>query len=312
MVGEIAIVGAGMAGLSCATALREAGRTVTLFDKGRRPSGRMASRAVSADGQDFAFDFGALYMTGRDAGFVAQLQAWAAAGIAARWLAAGEDAWVGTPVMDAPLKAMADALDVRWSTHVHRVRRDGARWRVELEGEEAGPFDAVVLALPAEQVVPLAEGMDDALAELARGHRSAPCWTVMLGFDAAIDAPDLLDGHGVIDRAARNPAKPGHGGGEAWTIHADADWSERHVEAERDWVVAQLTAALGERVAGLPAPVVGAAHRWRYARSDGAGVGCYWAEGLGACGDWLVAPRVEAAWVSGRGLAARLTSQTNG
>lgn len=302
-MGDIAIIGAGMAGLSCATALTQAGRSVVLFDKGRRPSGRMASRVVATDDGDFAFDYGALYMTARDAGFVAQLREWEAAGVAARWPVAGDDAWVGVPGMDAPLAAMAAALDVRWSTHVHGVRREGDRWRVQLPDEAAGPFDAVVLALPAEQVVPMAQGVDDALAGLARDHASAPCWTVMLGFAEAIDAPDLIDKGGIIDRAARGPAKPGRGGGEAWTIHADADWSAAHVEAERDWVVAQLTAALGERVAGLPAPVFGAAHRWRYARSDAGGVGSYWRDGLGACGDWLIAPRVEAAWLSGRALA---------
>lgn len=305
-MGDIAIIGAGMAGLSCATALRAAGHRPTLFDKGRRPSGRMASRVVSADGTAFAFDYGASYMTARDDGFVAQLREWAAAGVAARWPAAGAEAWVGTPGMDAPLAAMAAALDVHWSTHVHGVRRDGAGWRVQLAGEEAGPFDAVVLALPAEQVVPMAEGVDDALAGLARDHRSAPCWTVMLGFDRAIDAPALIDRGGIIDRAARGLAKPAREGGEAWTIHADADWSATHIEAERDWVAAQLTAALRERVAGLPAPVFAAAHRWRYARSDGAGVGWYWGDGLGACGDWLIAPRVEAAWVSGRALAGAM------
>ncbi len=41
---EVAIVGAGIAGLSCATALAAAGRRVVLFDKGRRPGGRLATR----------------------------------------------------------------------------------------------------------------------------------------------------------------------------------------------------------------------------------------------------------------------------
>lgn len=301
-MGDIAIIGAGMAGLSCATALKAAGRTVALFDKGRRPSGRMASRTAGA----FAFDFGALYMTARDDDFIAQLAAWEAAGVAARWPAAGDDAWVGTPTMEAPLVAMAQALDVRWSTHVHALRRDAAGWWLQLEAEAAGPFAAVVLALPAEQVAPLVAEHDDRLATLARAHASAPCWTVMLGFDRPIDAPALLEGGGIIDRAARNPAKPGRSGGEAWTIHADADWSAQHIEAERDWVVEQLTAALAARVAELPDPVHGAAHRWRYARSDGAGIGCYRADGLGACGDWLIAPRIEAAWLSGRKLAAAI------
>jgi predicted NAD/FAD-dependent oxidoreductase len=49
-------------------------------------------------------------------------------------------------------------------------------------------------------------------------------------------------------------------------------------------------------------------HRWRYALSAGTGLGCLWNEKqqIGACGDWLVGPRVECAWVSGRLLAKRM------
>ena len=43
---EFAIVGAGIAGLACAQQLQAAGRTVQLFDKGRRPGGRVATRRM--------------------------------------------------------------------------------------------------------------------------------------------------------------------------------------------------------------------------------------------------------------------------
>lgn len=41
---SIAAVGAGIAGLSCATALQQAGLTVSLFDKSRGPAGRVGTR----------------------------------------------------------------------------------------------------------------------------------------------------------------------------------------------------------------------------------------------------------------------------
>ncbi|WP_333927659.1 FAD-dependent oxidoreductase [Sphingomonas sp. LR55] len=43
---RIGIVGAGMAGLSCAQALRRQGHAVVLFDKGRGPGGRMSTRRI--------------------------------------------------------------------------------------------------------------------------------------------------------------------------------------------------------------------------------------------------------------------------
>ena len=41
---HIAVIGAGMAGLSCARHLQEAGCRVTVFDKARGPGGRMSTR----------------------------------------------------------------------------------------------------------------------------------------------------------------------------------------------------------------------------------------------------------------------------
>jgi predicted NAD/FAD-dependent oxidoreductase len=58
----------------------------------------------------------------------------------------------------------------------------------------------------------------------------------------------------------------------------------------------------------LPAPLVMAAHRWRFARSGRLGLPSLWSGRLklGLCGDWLLGPRVECAWMSGHHLADRI------
>ncbi len=306
MAMRVAIVGAGMAGLACGEALAAAGIRPAIFDKGRRPSGRLASRLIVVDGQAYAFDYGAQYMTARAPAFVERLRSWARAGIAAPWPAAGADAWVGVPSMDAPLGAMAAPLGVRWSAQVTAIERGAGGWCLHMGDAVEGPFDELVLALPAEQTAALAAAAGSPLAALAQRHASRPCWTALIAFDRSIGAPPLLDGVGVIDRAVRNTAKPGRVAGEAWTVHADADWSARNLEAPREEVARRLCAALGARIEGLPAPAHASAHRWRYARSAAAGLG-HWRDesaGLTACGDWLIAPRVESAWLSGTEAAA--------
>ena len=55
----IAIVGAGIAGLSCADRLRAAGWAVTLFDKGRAPGGRLSTRRLDTATGTAAFEPGA-------------------------------------------------------------------------------------------------------------------------------------------------------------------------------------------------------------------------------------------------------------
>lgn len=297
-----AIIGAGMAGLACAARLAAAGCEVRLFDKGRRPGGRMSSKPVSAEGHDFVFDYGAQYLTARDPAFLAQIAGWERAGIVARWPAAGDDAWVGVPTMAAIVAHMADAHTVHWSTHIKAVAREADGWVLIHDGGREGPFDMMILAIPADQLPPLIATHDPDLAQRAAACPSAPCWTVMLGFDTVLAMADVPVVGGPIDFAARNPAKPGHGGGEAWTIHATADWSRQHLESEHETVVAALSQAFADRTGPLPPPVHAAAHRWRYARSGKAEIGAYARPeiGLAACGDWLIAPRVESAWLSGR------------
>ena len=55
-------------------------------------------------------------------------------------------------------------------------------------------------------------------------------------------------------------------------------------------------------------PIGAEAHLWRYALSAGIGDGALWNPGLnlGACGDWLLGPRVECAWLSGKALARKM------
>jgi renalase len=299
---KIAIVGAGMAGLSCAEALRAAGLEVTLFDKGRAPGGRMSTRRMPTPAGEAGFDHGAQYFTARDPAFRALVEQWHAIGLAAPWPAAGADAWVGIPTMNAPAKHLAAALDVRCQVQVASLEREGSSWHVG-----GGVFDGVLVAVPAEQAGPLLQQWSPHFAALAVQTLSAPCWTVMAAFAESLPiTADVLREDGIIGWAARNSAKPGRSGPESWVIQAGPDWSRANLEQDPAAIVAPLLHAFAERAGiPLPDPSAAAAHRWRYARSGTAGEGSLWDTGLrlGVCGDWLLAPRVEAAWLSGRQLA---------
>ena len=81
----IAIVGAGLAGLTCAQFLAQAGHHVHVFDKSRGPSGRMSTRRSSDASTEWQCDHGAQYFTARDTHFRAQVAEWEHAGAAALW-----------------------------------------------------------------------------------------------------------------------------------------------------------------------------------------------------------------------------------
>ncbi len=304
---RIAVIGAGLAGLSCAVRLAEAGHGVVLHDKGRGPGGRLSTRRTATPLGDAQFDHGAQYFTARDPDFRAEVERWARDGIAAPWRPAGDDAWVGVPGMSAPARALAAGLDVVSSSRVERLERGEAGWRLVGEGLDAGPFEVAVVAVPAEQTGALVAAWDPGFAAAADATPAAPCWTVLAAYPARLPiGEDVLKRRGAVGWAARDSSKPGRAGPESWVVQAGPDWSREHLEETPEAVLPQLLAAFAEAAGtALPEPAAASAHRWRYARSGTLGRDCLWnsALGLGVCGDWLLGPRVECAWVSGYRLA---------
>lgn len=305
---DILIIGGGMAGLSAASALASTERRIIVLDKGRGPGGRMAARRVEISGETVRFDHGAQYFTARDAAFRDTVAAWEQAGVAARWPAAGKDAWVGTPGMNACVKAMADALNVRWGVRAERISHGGEFWHVQA-GEQSFTAANLLVAVPAEQAAVLLAKVAPGLAALAASVVSAPCWAVMAGFAEPLTyAPDTFRSDTApVSWAARNSAKPGRGGGEGWVIHASPARSRELIDLPKDEAANFLLADFFTAVGVTPAtPTHIDAHRWLYALPQapkGEGARFDPAVGLGIAGDWLHSPRVEGAWLSGRALA---------
>lgn len=306
------VIGAGIAGLACARALAQAGRAVMVVDKGRGAGGRMATRRMDTAMGEVTFDHGAQYFTARNPAFAEEVRRWAGLDCAAPWPAAGDGAWVGMPSMNAPLKALANGVDVRWNTRAERLSPNPAGWTLTTDQGQVYAAESVVIALPAEQAAELLHPVAEDMAVQARSVRSQPCWTVMLAFSERLAiSEDCLRGtdEGALGWAARNSAKPGRPGPEAWVVQAGPLWSTRNLDQSPERVIEVLSRALAAQ-AGLPCPLPAAAtaHRWRYARPEGKHPGPLWdrGRGIGVCGDWVSGPRVEQAWLSGIRLASLL------
>ncbi|MGZ8359714.1 MAG: NAD(P)/FAD-dependent oxidoreductase [Allosphingosinicella sp.] len=304
---NFAIVGAGMAGLSCADFLSVAGHSVTLFDKGRGPGGRMSTRRLQTPLGEVTFDHGAQYFTARDPAFERLVGIWKERGIAALWPPAGTDAWVGVPGMNAIVKHMASAHRVTWGHLVSGLARRNRTWRLMGGTGELGSFDAVVLAIPAEQAAAIVSLHDFAMSRAALMARSQPCWTSMFVFDRPLDRlPPVIRAAGHMAWAARNSAKPERPEPESWIVQASAAWSAARLEESPESVSKLLLSALSDAAnLSIPQPIAAVSHRWLHALSAGTGDAALWNPeiGLGVCGDWLLGPRVECAWLSGRMLA---------
>jgi hypothetical protein len=318
---HLAVIGAGLAGLSCAAALQQAGLKVTVCEKSRAAAGRMSTRR----GEDWQCDHGAQYFTARNPDFRAEVERWVRAGVAGTWapglqvLGGSSDRvpdatlerFVGVPAMTAPPRHLAQALSLVTQTTVTQLQRAAHRWQLSTSerGLLVDHFDAVLLATPAPQAAALLRQPAPALAARAGGASMRGSWALMLRFAAPVALP--FDGafvnEGPLRWIARNNSKPGRGGRETWLLHATAEWSEAHLEQDANEIAASLLPAFSQL--GGPTPQAWTAHRWRYADTEPPlDAGCAWAPdlGLGLCGDWLNGGKVEGAWLSGRALAQQV------
>lgn len=320
---SVAIIGAGMSGISCAAALRQAIPRIKVFEKLPAAGGRMCSFRAG----EHQYDGGAQYFTARSAAFQQQIARWKQDWLAVEWEAwlvdlhlgealsreDGVTRYVGRPVMQSCIEDMAGMSEVQYQAEVGKVVRTSKRWELfSNRDEELGDYDAVVVAVPPPQALPLLQTFAPGLAKTAQSINMMPCWSVMLAFEQPLnlgfDAAFLV--MPKLTWAARDSSKPDRKQQEVWVLHGSPEWSGAHRELEPIDVVMQFLQdfELATR-SKLPMPSYVDARFWPVALAVNS-----LAEGflydsklqLGLCGDWCKMPRVEGAYLSGISLAAEL------
>lgn len=311
---KVGVVGAGVSGLVCARELVRRGFDVNVFDKGRVPGGRTATRMPEPG---LAYDHGAQYFTARDPRFRELTADWLARGVVAEWpgrIVRLEDGavidtspqprYVGVPGMSAMAADLAAGILVRTGTRIKAATRGPDGWTIVTDDDETvGPFDSLVVTAPAPQLRELLGSHPFGAA--AAMVRMTPCWAVMVAFESRVEV--AWDGAFVhsspLAWVARNSSKPGRDGEtDCWVLHASPDWSAANVEAAPDDVAKELIGAFSSAVAErLPPPCYIMAHRWRYSHgSDPVDRRILFDRegGLVVCGDWLAGGRVEGAFLA--------------
>lgn len=313
---KAAVIGGGLAGLSCARTLHDAGWDVEVFEAEEQIGGRIASMRIGTA----SFDHGAPYVVPRNAGFAGYLGGIAKRGYVAEWhpRGAGEDAssgrlptwYVGAPAMNALVRPLVEGLRVHTKHPVHTIKRTGKTWSVWLEDQmSTGPFAAVALAVPAPVAVNLLGGLSVFESGLT-SVRMAPCWSLQVVLDRQILGERDIHGElsGAVRWVARNNSKPRRQPEpECLVIQAAQDWSRSFEDEDPEYVAAELWRECC-RLLGVPEaiqPVAQLAYLWKYGfatRPLGEGYMYSTELKLGCAGDWCRGRLAEHAYASGAGL----------
>jgi len=320
---SVAIIGAGISGLSCATRLQALGYEVDLFEKSYGPSGRMSTR----HGDGWSADHGAQYFTARDPVFIEEVHSWMKHDVAKIWhphievfelgqwhqSQSKETRYVGYPGMSSPGKHLAQILNIHYEQTIEAIKYQHHQWHLSSKesGEHTKRFDWITLALPAPQTRALAKVLHKDIDTITSNTNMKACWTVMARFQ--VKPPVSFDAafinQQIISWMSRNNSKPGRSGIESWTIHANPQWSEEFIELPKEEATALILKCA--KMLGFDCQNAEiSTHKWRYASgftSPIAGSYIYPDLKLSICGDWLNGGRVEGAWMSGYQLANQIS-----
>jgi predicted NAD/FAD-dependent oxidoreductase len=301
---DVAIIGAGVAGLACARKLSEAGLRVTILDKGRGIGGRVATRRI--DG--LQFDHGAQHVVGHEPAFTRVLHDLTGAGVLAPWPEAGDTAGsVGVPGMSALPKALSHGLDMHLSTQITSVIPQGRGWTLHSEGKSYSA-SRIVLTVPAPQALALL-GRDSPLAKSLASIPFIPCLTLLAATTGGSAFNIRATPEEPLMWIARDTSKPGRPrtGASAWVAQAGEAFSQRHLEKDPEAIVREMLPLLCEAIGASGDQVMyAAAHRWRYARAARPLGEAFLVSPDGliyAGGDWCLGTSIEAAWRSGMAIA---------
>ncbi|MEO0497238.1 MAG: FAD-dependent oxidoreductase [Pseudomonadota bacterium] len=303
------VIGAGMAGITAAHTLKDAGWNVTVLEKSRAIGGRLSTRRT----QWGAIDHGAQYVTAKGKPFRALMTGLSNAGSVAIWEPDAQDRkgeWhVGQGGMRHLLAPLADGLDIRFEVTVTQISAKTSSAHVMLEDGSSEACELAIIAVPSPQALKLTGGASGPFSQLAEVTYT-PCYAGLFVFGERLDLPDVLRPDGDIAWAARCNSKPGgegkkdHSGKDRWVVHGSPAWSRQVLETDKMEMAQPIQAKFGEAVEMiLPEPLYARAHRWRYSMVETA-----WNEPflldasghIGVIGDGMLGGRVEAAFESAR------------
>ncbi|MEM7795421.1 MAG: FAD-dependent oxidoreductase [Cyanobacteria bacterium P01_C01_bin.118] len=335
----IAIVGAGMAGLTCGRILQTAGHQVVWFEKSRGVGGRLATRRLEAGSW---VDHGLRYWAPQGSDLMVLTQELLNQRILRVWSAQGflweQGLWerdfqvyCAEPGVNAIAKHLAQHCDIRRQHRVTALVNSGHDWTLTLDtpdGHRQFSAEIVVLAIPAPQVWSLLQPLDQAAADTVKAVEYEPCLSLMANYERLPLAEPLEHRRGwhitarddVLSWLSLDSSKPKEQPGvHALLLQSQPEFAAVYFAkldaAEPTAKLAaadQMLAAAKAIIPGLNLPQTYRLHGWRYSAVRQSYQAAYlmtrWPNLL-SCGDWCSIDEqtnLDAAYRSGRSAAEKL------
>lgn len=320
----VAIIGAGISGLRCASILLEQGVSCALFDKSRGFGGRTSTRRED----NWRFDHGAGYFSGTDPDFlnhIKTLRLWQPIGAQPQ-----EQLYVGSTGNNELAKKIAAAitpyspetLSIHLGSTITKVTPAKTKgWQLSSnEGETFGPFDLVIITAPPPQALNLIADVESCITQHLSSLQTYCTWALMLVTKGRLAIPDLVRApNAEISRIVAEHSKPqrqmqqagsdtdsGFGSQGQYVLQASRAFSKTHSEATQEEITRLMLTELDALHGPIPEILHSQAHRWLHAGIQAPLGKTYLfdrTQGLAAAGDWCTGTTAEDAFISGSNLA---------
>lgn len=322
MKNKIAIIGAGISGVSLALMLKDNFK-ITIFEKSNMPGGRMATKKIGP----FIFDYGAQYFKIKNEVFRDFLKPLFADSIIKPWVCkhikikknikhpcfyrGSRNNYVGVPNMNSIIQHLSSELHISLRSKVVWTNRRNNKWTIcDINNNHYDDFDWLVFTTPVEQTCRIVPEVSS-FYNFIKNIRMMTCYSLLLGFYKSFflnfDTATLFNND--IAWISKNNSKPARPQNLSLVLNSSYEFAKKNIYSSKNTIFQKLLHKSCKLINSPTEPDVKFLHKWNFVEAkkhpkDNCFIDTR--QKIAVCGDWCVNSRVEGGFLSARDLAYQI------